>query len=1016
MSTKRVRTGRKGIAFMLTLAMICSLVTSLAPVSFAADYDEGDIPINDYYSIDKQIEGVGDPPDPGPAPGQIWTGKSVVPDSSHNGVFTITLKAWGNTYTDGGVTKNPLVATNSAITITDTLGEWFELAGAVPAGVAVSGKEVTWVVDQSETLGAAPAAVSFNVTLKEGWEADQWYYTNDGVSARFQPQEGNPYYWTLKNVEQVHYEIDGVKWNSGQGGRIQEVHLIDHDLIIDGKEFEFSLSGNYGDNAPFTVIGYNGRVNVASTGLPPGYVYRFTFTVFDLPEAGSNTVYEAMVDNEGGNVNANTIYSKTTTYTTWHHRNEFTWAGDTVVEDIPGTGKIRMHLESVDVEGTKKWVDNGNADNTRPESITIQLLRRLVGDTEWIRLDTTTIPPAGENVGGTDEWGFKFSKLPLYNSSGIKFEYRVEEVALADYLSTVDNETNTITNTLKPGITSVTVSKAWEDNNNSKGRRPASVTFNLLADGAKVREYVMSSPWNEYTFIGLPKYDSDQKLIEYTVTEDSVDGYTTAGGAITGGSATFTNTLVQTGGGTMHLSKSVDGTFIADWEYDGASIADVWEDISFKLFKAIVDADGNCVGYDDSTVVASAALTDSGEFAFEILPGSDVDGWYAIVEFFTPGSLAEEIFDNVGPQYVFFVDGVGVGGTKVNFDYNARYTIRNGYGQGYVLGYKGLNDDGDIFPIGVENAETGERYPSYCANGGSYAFFEGPGKYVVEKKERPNGVPLVNFLKAYNYIEAKYGNLDDNRAVTQIITWVLLEAIDVSSPAFNSIDWAVVATGTGAVKGAPNAKAIVEDVAANYSSFVFNSSAGIIDVVYMVGIDDANYYEAQPQLVPVYGSHGFNNRIKVSIEGSKIWEDDGNADNTRPESITVNLLRNGVQYDTLELKLEDFEGIDEWAFEFKGLPKYDSSGIPYAYTVDEVLPTGYEKSIDGTKITNTLTPGETSVTVSKAWSDGGNSELTRPESITFRLYANGVELEDEAYEMAAPWADYTFTGLPKYDG
>jgi len=329
--------------------------------------------------------------------------------------------------------------------------------------------------------------------------------------------------------------------------------------------------------------------------------------------------------------------------------------------------------------------------------------------------------------------------------------------------------------------------------------------------------------------------------------------------------------------GILNLLKTVEGTLIADWELNDIGILDVFGDMFFNLYKANVDSNGNPVGYDDSEVIASAELDISGTISFNFESEEALNGWYAVVEFFTPGSKAEEIFEDAEPLYVFFVDGVGIGGAKTDFDYDAFYTIVNGHGSGYVLGYPGLNNSGDIFPIAIQ---TGDKvYPSFCANAGSH-YFAGQGGmdcagYYVSMNGVPNGVPYGDFIKAYNYIEVKYGKLNDYRAVTQIVTWAILGAIDIESEAFADINWTAVEAGTGTVKGIPGAKLIVEDVMANYMSFVFSGDEEIVDVVFLV-CDKHNdgeghdFVNCQPQLVPVYGSSGFDNRIKTGYDGS-VW-------------------------------------------------------------------------------------------------------------------------------------------------
>ena len=65
------------------------------------------------------------------------------------------------------------------------------------------------------------------------------------------------------------------------------------------------------------------------------------------------------------------------------------------------------------------------------------------------------------------------------------------------------------------------------------------------------------------------------------------------------------------------------------------------------------------------------------------------------------------------------------------------------------------------------------------------------------------------------------------------------------------------------------------------------------------------------------------------------------------------------------------------------------------YTADEVsVPSEYTKKVteeaNKTTITNTYTPGKTSVSVEKIWDDNDNQDGKRPDSIQLQLKANGV--------------------------
>lgn len=71
---------------------------------------------------------------------------------------------------------------------------------------------------------------------------------------------------------------------------------------------------------------------------------------------------------------------------------------------------------------------------------------------------------------------------------------------------------------------SMEVHKTWDDSNSS--RRPASVTVNLLKNGAKVdsKKVTADMDW-KYAFENLDKLDATGKEISYTVTEEPVKDY-----------------------------------------------------------------------------------------------------------------------------------------------------------------------------------------------------------------------------------------------------------------------------------------------------------------------------------------------------------------------------------------------------------------------------------------------------------------------------------------------------------
>ena len=143
---------------------------------------------------------------------------------------------------------------------------------------------------------------------------------------------------------------------------------------------------------------------------------------------------------------------------------------------------------------------------------------------------------------------------------------------------------------------------------------------------------------------------------------------------------------------------------------------------------------------------------------------------------------------------------------------------------------------------------------------------------------------------------------------------------------------------------------------------------------------------------------------KTRVSGTKTWDDNDDQDGARPESITVRLLADGTETDS-----KTVTEADDWSWSFEKLPKYEN-GREIVYSITEDAVSDYTTEYSGYDVTNTHTPGKTSLTVSKAWNDGDNQDGVRPESVTVKLLADGtdtgktVELSD-ANNWTASFAD-----------
>ena len=98
----------------------------------------------------------------------------------------------------------------------------------------------------------------------------------------------------------------------------------------------------------------------------------------------------------------------------------------------------------------------------------------------------------------------------------------------------------------------------------------------------------------------------------------------------------------------------------------------------------------------------------------------------------------------------------------------------------------------------------------------------------------------------------------------------------------------------------------------------------------------------------------------TSVEGRIIWDDDDNADGTRPFEITVTLYRDGVQHS--EQTVRPFTVLGEWAYSFDNLLRFDPAAYDlreFEYTVGaEAGGYKFEIAQDGRTITLKLIADE----------------------------------------------------------
>ena len=163
-------------------------------------------------------------------------------------------------------------------------------------------------------------------------------------------------------------------------------------------------------------------------------------------------------------------------------------------------------------------------------------------------------------------------------------------------------------------------------------------------------------------------------------------------------------------------------------------------------------------------------------------------------------------------------------------------------------------------------------------------------------------------------------------------------------------------------------------------------------------------YEMSDNGVEIYNHH---TPEKVSVEGSKTWNDEDNQDGKRPDSITVRLFADGTEVTSKEVTAND-----NWSWSFENLDKY-KDGTEILYTISEDAVTDYITVVDGYNITNTHTPEKISISGSKTWDDASNQDGKRPDSITVRLFTDGTEVTSKEVTANDNWS-WSFENLDKY--
>ena len=744
---------------------------------------------------------------------------------------------------------------------------------------------------------------------------------------------------------------------------------------------------------------------------------------------------------------------------------EYTWTegrmpeGYSLTNTAKGEGNVTTLTntyvpETVSITGTKTWDDANNQDGKRPTSIKINL---LANGNVVKSLDVTA----------ATNWNYSFTDLPKYET-GTEIKYTVEEEAVADYETKVEDYN--ITNTHKPETTSISGTKTWNDSDNQDGKRPESITVNLLADGKITATKTVTAKDNwTYSFTDLPKYANGQE-ITYTVNEIPVPEYTT----------TYNNYDITNSYTPGQTSASVTKIWADADNQDGIRP----ESITVALL-----ADGKAT---DTTVTLNAANNwtqtvtglpekADGEYITYTWTEVDVPEGYSLTgtsktgivttltNTHTPeltsitGTKTWEDADNQDgkrPESItvnLFADGTLLKSQTVSADTDGNwsysftdlpkyangqeiiYTVTEDAVEGYTTELDGNNIINTHQPETTEitgtktwndaNNQDGKRPESITvillANGAEKdrqtVTADEAGNWTYTFKDLPkyaNGQEITYTVaeeEVTDYTTTYDGNNITNRytpgKTSATVTKIWNDADNQDGKRPESITVSLLADGeaigeTVTLSAENNWTQTVSDLPekANGKAIEYTWTEEALPEGYELTDNSKN--GTVTTLTNTYAPE------TVSITGTKTWDDADNQDGKRPESIIINLLANG---EIAASQTVTADGAENWTYTFTDLPKY-ANGEEITYTVIEEAVEGYETSVDGFNITNAYTTETTEVKGTKTWNDSDNQDGKRPESITVRLLANGEEKDSKTVtaDENGNWT-YSFENLPKYE-
>ena len=819
--------------------------------------------------------------------------------------------------------------------LTDIIPKEFKLTNASKTRLIQQGVEIIDNVDGTTTLKWDIGNIDADIDYKLSYEvrADENYhgsmYTNENATLKTTVSENNPYYENTDltlTFDKPAVEIPAITKNDHYNHN--ESYIGYSESTINGTSIlnndrnknilENIHTGNTQTTAEDEIIivtddntkaNLDGTYSIYKDGVLQG--------TLDMNEDGTFS----FISEEGitGEVTFDYVIK---TSINQNHETSFV---------ISNTSKVTLKIlerQKINITGTKTWNDDNDRDGKRPDSITV-ILR--AGNKEIQRKIVTK----------DNNWSYTFENLYKYekgheNDSEYEISYTVEEQKVEGYTTSVDNNNN-ITNTHEIEKTQVVGKKSWVDSNDKDGLRPESIKIILKANGKEVASKVISASdkgdnSNEwiYSFTDLDMYKDGEKII-YTVDEEvdskTKEHYTKSY------DENNKNIIVNT-----HNPKDVTVKGTKTWDDNNNQDGKRLDEITVNL-KGMI---GDEVVVEKSTKVSEYTNC---TFSFKWLPeyskGKLIN--YTISENAVKDYNTSIVYDAAKDSYeitnTHTPETINISGTKTWEDKDNQDGIRPESITITLYDHLG-KEVGETTATEKTNwTYTFDNLPKY-ANGKEI-------KYTVKETSQINGYETIvkdfditnrHTPETVSYKVTKVWNDNNNQdgirpdSITVRIVGVITKdgtvkvVLTKEQKISAANNWTYTFKDLPKYnKGEPVIYEIVEDVVKGYTSNVSQ---------------DKEKYNGT-----ITNTHKV---AKKNIKVTKTWKDNNNKINKRPESITVNVLKNGEFFKQIILTKDM-----NWMFILNNLDKFEN-GKEIIYTIEELKVKGYTTTYNGYNIINTL--------------------------------------------------------------